>query len=94
MTKKMSGQNGKGELDNGRGSVRHAAFGLLVGLAGLVGCESNLPEPPPGTGGAGIPGLKGPAAPKTKAAGAFKAQPTPKGKSSDSATEASPAPTK
>jgi hypothetical protein len=41
--------------------------GLMMALGGLVGCEGGGGEPRPETGGAGIPGLRGPAAPKGKA---------------------------
>jgi hypothetical protein len=40
--------------------------GLALGLVSLAGCD-NGGSTPPATGGAGIPGVRGPASPKTNA---------------------------
>ena len=43
--------------------------GLLMGLGALSGCEGGGGEPLPPTGGAGIPGVRGPAAPPREKGG-------------------------
>ena len=53
--------------------------GLLVSLVGLAGCGDGGGEPLPPTGGAGIPGVRGPAAPDMSKGAPGQASPgTPK----------------
>jgi hypothetical protein len=47
-----------------RARLRFGIAGLMVGLVGLAGCEGGGGEPLPETGGAGIPGVRGPVSSK------------------------------
>jgi hypothetical protein len=62
---------------------------MCLALAGLIGCEGGGGEPRPETGGAGIPGVRGPAAPNMPKGGAGKGRPAGQG---PAARRAAPAP--
>jgi hypothetical protein len=57
--------------------------GMLLGLGAVAGCDNGSSDSGPGTQSAGIPGVRGPASPKTNAftkgsrPGAKKVAPTP-----------------
>ena len=56
--------------------LRAGATGLIVALSGLAGCEgSGGGAPLPDTGGAGIPGVRGPVSSKMPKRAAGKASP-------------------
>jgi hypothetical protein len=57
--------------------------GLPLSLMGLTGCENGATPTQPATGGAGIPGLRGPAAPKAEPVARKTAGAAPSGKSPD-----------
>jgi hypothetical protein len=53
-----------------------SVIGLLLGFLGLTGCDSESSQATPGTGGAGIPGNRGPVSSKMpKPGAAVKAKP-------------------
>jgi hypothetical protein len=65
-------------------SLLHGGIaGMLLGLGALAGCDSGSSGTGPATQSAGIPGVRGPASPKTNAftkgsrPGAKKVEPTP-----------------
>ncbi len=62
--------------------------GLWLALGGLIGCEGGGGGPRPETGGAGIPGVRGPVAPNMPKGGS-KARPAAQG---PAARRAAPAP--
>jgi hypothetical protein len=66
--------------------------GMLLSIAGLVDFGCGTSETQTATGGAGIPGLKGPASPKTNAfaKGAARAKAGPGGKRAAPATTPAP----
>jgi hypothetical protein len=60
---------------SGRTLLHGGIAGLLVALGGLVGCESGGGPPLPETGGAGIPGVRGPVGPNMPKGAPGKARP-------------------